>query len=63
MKVEKKLYYQPIGKGFIVQTPIQGGPVGRSLAMAYKDQNNKKYVEINGNIEPLEEKHSFLAVD
>jgi hypothetical protein len=63
MKIERKQNLRPIGRGFIVNTPIPGGPAGRSLAMAYMDQDNKKYIEINGNIEPLEEKHSFLAVD
>jgi len=63
MKAEKKLHFRPIGRGFIVNRPIQGGPAGRSLAMAYTDQYNKKYIEINGTKQPLEEKHSFLAVD
>ncbi len=63
MKNQQKQNFRPIGRGFIVNTPIPGGPAGRSLAMAYIDQNNKRYVEVNGNIEPLEERHSFLAVD
>jgi len=63
MKTEKKLHFRPIGRGFIVHRPIPGGPTGRSLAMAFTDQYNKKYIEINGAKQPLEEKHSFLAVD
>lgn len=63
MKNEKDLRYRPIGRGFIVHAPIPGGPAGRSLAMAYVDQYNRKYVEVNGNIKPLEKSHSFLAVD
>jgi len=63
MKTDKKHTLRPIGRGFVVNTSIPGGPAGRSLAMAYVDHNNNKYVEINGNIEPLEKRHSFLAVD
>ncbi len=63
MKNGKELHYRPIGRGFIVHTPIPGGPTGRSLAMAYVDQYNRKYIEIQGNIQPLKETHSFLAVD
>lgn len=63
MENGKNLQYRPIGRGFIVHTPIPGGPIGRSLAMAYVDQYNRKYIEIQGNKEPLKETHSFLAVD
>ncbi len=63
MKVETKLYYRPIGKGFIIHTPIPGGPTGRSLKKAYIDQYNRKYIEINGNYEPLMDTHNFLAAD
>ena len=63
MKSENELHYRPIGRGFIVHRPNPGGPSGRSLAMAYTDQYNNKYIEINGTKEPLEEKHSFQAVD
>ncbi|MEE4242090.1 MAG: hypothetical protein V2I36_11545 [Desulfopila sp.] len=63
MEAEKTYDFKPIGRGFVVNNSIPGGPAGRSLAMAYRDQNNKKYIEINGNMEPLEEKHCFLAVD
>lgn len=63
MKTEKQRHFRPIGKGFVVHAPIPGGPMGRSLTTAYVDSNNKKYIELNGNLEPLEERHSFLAVD
>ena len=63
MKDHQKLGLRPIGRGFVVNAPIPGGPAGRSLAMAYIDKNNRKFVKINGNLEPLEERHSFLAVD
>ncbi len=59
----KELHYRPIGKGFIVHTPVPGGPIGRTLAMAYIDQYNRKYIEIDGYYEPLKETHSFLEVD
>jgi hypothetical protein len=63
MKHKKTQNFRPIGRGFVVSNSIPGGPAGRSLAMAYRDQNNKKYIEIKGNMEPLEERHCFLAVD
>lgn len=63
MKETRKMRLRPIGRGFIVSNAIPGGPPGRSLKMAYVDQNNKKYIEINGSYEPLLEQHNFLAVD
>ena len=63
MKDQKYLHFRPIGRGFVVHAPIPGGPIGRSLAMAFVDQYNRKYIEISGSIKPLKEEHSFLAVD
>ena len=63
MKKGKELHYRPIGKGFIVHKPIPGGPIGRSLAMAYVDQYSRKYIQIDGCYEPLNETHNFLGAD
>jgi len=45
------------------RTHIPGGPKGRSLTMAYIDQYNRKYIQIDGGYEPLKETHSFLEID
>lgn len=63
MEKEKELQYRPIGKGFIVRVPIPGRPIGRSLTMAYVDQYNRKYIQIDGYYEPLQETHSFLEAE
>jgi hypothetical protein len=61
-QAREKLQLRQIGKGFIVHN--QGSIiVGRRLTNTYKDQYDRTYVKIDGEIEPLTEQHNYLAVD
>ena len=60
-EIHDKKQLRKVGKGFIVNTVE--GMVGRMLTMAYVDTNDITYVKVNGEIIPLTEQHSFLAVD
>jgi len=61
-QAQEKLQLRQIGKGFILCS--QGSIFnGRRLTNTYKDQYDRKYVKIDGEIEPLTEQHNFLAVD
>ena len=56
-----QLQFRPIGKGFILNQ--MEGLVGRTLTQTFVDQNENTYVKVNGEIIPLTEKHSYLAVN
>lgn len=50
-----------IGKGFIINDI--GGIIGRKLTESFVDQYNRTYVKIDGQMTPLTEQHSYLAMD
>ncbi len=54
------LQFRQVGKGFIINQ-IEG-MVGRVLTQTFVDQNKQIYVRVNGEIIPLTEQHSYLAV-
>ena len=56
-----KLQFRQVGKGFILNEI--DGLVGRTLTHTFVDQNKQTYVKVNGEIIPLTEKHSYLAVN
>ena len=61
-QAQEKLQLRQIGKGFIVYD--QGSMLaGRRLTKTYKDQYDREYVKIDGEIEPLTEQHNYLAID
>ena len=62
---EKKqnLSYRQIGRGFIMNEPIPGLPIGRRLTKTYVDQFNRKYVLISDRYELLTVEHNYLSVD
>ena len=61
-QAQEKLHLRQIGKGFIVCG--QGSILaGRRLTKTYKDQYDRKYVKIDGEVEPLTEQHNYLAID
>lgn len=61
-QAQENLQLRQIGKGFIVYD--QGSILaGRRLTKTYKDQYDRKYVTIDGEIEPLTEQHNYLAID
>jgi hypothetical protein len=60
---QQSLAYRQIGRGFIMNEPIPGMPIGRRLAKTYVDQFNRKYVQINGRYELLTTQHNYLSVD
>lgn len=59
----KNLSYRQIGRGFIMNEPIPGMPIGRRLTKTYVDQFNRKYVQVNGRYELLTAQHNYLSVD
>ncbi len=61
-QAQEKIQLRQIGKGFIV---LDQGSIfaGRRLIKTYKDQYDREYVKIDGEIEPLTEQHNYLAVD
>jgi hypothetical protein len=59
----QKLSFRPIGRGFIMNDPIPGMPIGRRLTKTYVDQFNRKYVQISGRYELLTRHHNYLSVD
>lgn len=61
-QAQENLQLRQIGKGFIV---LDQGSIfaGRRLIKAYRDQYDRDYVQIDGEIEPLTEQHKYLAVD
>ncbi len=59
----QKLSFRQIGRGFIVNDPIPGMPMGRRLTKAYVDQFNRKYVVVNGQYEILTAEHNYLSAD
>lgn len=63
MEVEEKAYFRSIGRGFVIHSTQKDGPVGRTLVRAYIDQNDIRYVEINGSIVPLSRRHDYLVLD
>jgi len=56
-----KLQFRQAGKGFIINQ--MEGMVGRILTQTFVDQNKQTYVKVNGEIIPLTEQHSYLAVN
>jgi hypothetical protein len=63
MLEKKRLIFRPIGKGFIVRRDQYDTLNGRSLTMAYVDQNDRTYVKVSGQMKLLKTKHCFLSVD
>lgn len=59
----EKLQYREIGKGLIIGRPINGIPAGRRLAKTFKDQFNRVYVQVDGELELLTERHGYLGAD
>lgn len=61
-QAQEKLQLRQVGKGFIV---LGQGSIfaGRRLIKTYKDQYDRKYVKVDGEIQPLTEEHSYLAAD
>lgn len=55
------LQFRQVGKGFIVSE--DGELIGRKLTKTFMDQHERTYVQVNGEIIPLTEKHSFLSAD
>ena len=55
------LQFRQTGKGFIVSQ--DGELIGRKLTKTFMDQHERTYVQVNGEIIPLTEQHSFLAAD
>jgi hypothetical protein len=55
------LQFRQVGKGFIVCQ--DGELIGRKLTKTFMDQHERTYVQVNGEIIPLTEKHSFLSAD
>jgi hypothetical protein len=55
------LQFRQVGKGFIVSQ--DGELIGRKLTKTFMDQHERTYVQVNGEIIPLTEKHSFLSAD
>lgn len=53
--------FRQVGKGFIIN-PMEG-IAGRILTQAFEDRKKRPYVRVNGEIIPLTEQHSFLAVN
>ncbi len=60
---QDNLRLRQVGRGFIVCNDGEGGVIGRRLARTYLDQNDRTYVEVNGQLELLTEQHNYLAVD
>jgi hypothetical protein len=58
-----KLQFRQIGNGFIIAKAEDGVPFGRKLAKTFHDQFNRKYVQINGDLELVTERHCYLGVD
>ena len=56
-----KLQFRQVGKGFILNEI--DGLVGRTLTHTFVDQNKQTYFKVNGEIIPLTEQHSYLAVN
>ena len=56
-----KLQLREVGKGFIINQ--MEGMIGRILTTAYMDRKKQTYVRVNGEIVPLTEQHSYLAVN
>ncbi len=61
-QAQEELQLRQIGKGFILLDQASIFP-GRRLINTYKDQYDRKYVKIDGEIQPLTEQHNYLAVD
>ena len=61
-QAQEKLHLRQVGKGFIV---CKEGSllVGRRLTKAYRDQYDRTYIKVDGEIQPLTEQHNYLAVD
>jgi len=56
-----KRQLREVGKGFIINQ--MDGMVGRILTSTFVDRKNQTYVKVNGEIVPLTEQHSYLAVN
>ncbi len=62
-QAQERLQFREVGKGFILLNQAEDGAIGRRLTKTFVDQHNKTYVQINGQMEPLSEQHSYLAID
>ena len=60
---QEKPQLRQIGRGFIVCSEGDGSIVGRRLTKTYMDQNNRTFVKVNGELELLTERHSYLEVE
>lgn len=57
----ENLQFRQVGKGFIVS--VDDNLIGRKLTKTFVDQHERTYVQVNGEIIPLTEQHSYLAAD
>jgi hypothetical protein len=62
-ETNQNISYRQVGRGFIINEPVPGMPIGRRLTKAYVDQFNRKYVIVNGRYELLTNEHNYLPVD
>jgi hypothetical protein len=53
--------FRQVGKGFIIN-PMEG-MAGRILTQTFVDNKKRPFVKVNGEIVPLTDQHSYLAVN
>lgn len=59
----EKLQFRDAGNGFIIAISDDGIPLGRKLAKTFFDQFDRKYVQVNGELELVTDTHCYLGVD
>ena len=52
------LRFRLVGKGSILNQ--MEGIIGRTLTQTFMDQNQQTYVQVNGEIIPLTDKHGYI---
>jgi hypothetical protein len=60
-EAQDSLQLRQAGKGFIIKH--EEGFTGRTLTQSYRDQYDRAYIKVNGEITPLTDQHGYLAVD
>ncbi len=58
-----KVKLSPAGKGFVLATTNDGLPSMRRLVEAYKGQDRKKYIKLDGKITRLLPSHLFISAN
>ncbi len=61
-KKKESLRFRRIGKCFVIGKAVGDFLPGRKLMDSFEDQFNRKYIQVDGELEMVRDEHGFMEV-